>query len=338
MRAIAAASLLALATGGCGATAVRAGQPDPVNVASMPPTPRGAPPNPELKSFRENLTRANDDADRAGWVVKETIEIPDHHVAVVIYDPKPERAPATRVAKVQVVGAGAYEVVSAESGTIDLMKSKQGSPIWDLRGDRSSSLVLHLTPCGAYCGVAKPLVIDIADDKPKAQPNAPACPTCIHDENGDGVPEFDVRLAELRVAPCSRVSCGPSGALLVDVRGLQVWDGATYARDLRELSPAYERRLARARRDAERLRKAKGKSRICPLNPLQVAARLYVWSRLGGESKLDALLRADEVMRGYRFDRCSKEYDLLAPPRDWPALRKEMEAWELPRLDRDAKR
>lgn len=332
---------VALLLGGCAAAPAPpiVASNGPVPIAAAPRTkPRGAPADPAKKSFRENLTRANEEADKDGWIPKETVELPGHNAAIVLYDPKPERAPAYKLMRMQAVGTGAYEVVSAESGIIEVVKTPKGSLLWDLRGDGSTSVVLHLTPCGPYCGVAKPLVLELGEDRFKAQPVAPACPTCMKDANGDGIPEFEVRLAELRIAPCSRVSCGPSSALLVEVRGLEVWDGEKYARDLRELQPLYVERLERAKKDAARVRKAGGKSKICPLDPLQVAARLYVFSRLGGESAEDALRRADDVMKGYGFEPCKREFDLLAEPKRWLELRKELEGWTLPKLERDRKR
>lgn len=333
---------LALLLGGCAAapTHSNVASTGPVPIAAPPAAgkPRGAPADPAKRSFRENLARANDEADKNGWVPKETIELAGHNAAIVLYDPKPERAPAFKLTRVQAVGTGAYEVVSAESGIIEAVKTRKGVLLWDLRGDGSTSVVLHLTPCGAYCGVAKPLVLELTEDRFKAQPIAPACPTCMKDSNADGIPEFEVRLAELRIAPCSRVSCGPSSALLVEVRGLEVWDGEKYARDLRELQPLYAERLELAKKDAARVRKAGGKSKICPLDPLQVAARLYAFSRMGGESAEDALKGASEVMKGYGFEPCKREFDLLAEPKRWPELESELRGWELPRLERDRKR
>jgi hypothetical protein len=289
---------------------------------------------PALRRRLENLARANEEAEQQGWLPRQTTLVPGHNSAIVLYGPKPERAPAYKVARVQAVGSGAYQVVSAESGLIDLMKTKQGSLLWDLRGDHSSSVVLHLTPCGAHCGIAKPLVLELHDDHWRVQPVAPTCPTCIHDRNRDGTPEFDVRLAELAVAPCSRVSCGTSGALLVEVRGFEVWDGKGYARDLAELVPAYRDLLEEARRAARRAERHGAKRQMCPLNPLQVAARLYVYARFGGESRDDALKQADRVMKGYDFAACKTEYDLLGEPKGWSELREEMAAWQLPRLER----
>jgi hypothetical protein len=82
------------------------------------------------------------------------------------------------------------------------------------------------------------------------------------------------------------------------------------------------------------VKRARGKKQTCPLDALAVASGLYVYSRLGGESRADALKRADDVMRGWDTTPCSTEFDLLAPPKRWEALREELGAVELPRLTR----
>ncbi len=322
---------LVLASAGCAGVTPTAGTA-PVTVAAAPPPTPSRPPDPLLISFRQNLEHAKVEAERAGWVVKEVVPIPEHHAAIVIYGPTPEKAPASRVARVDAIGAGPYQVVSSQSGMVDVMKKRDGSLLWDLRGDGSKSVVIHLTPCGANCGVAKPLVIDLVEHGFKLASTAPECPTCLRDEDADGVPEFEVRLGALSIAPCSRVSCGPSSALLVEVRGLERWDGARYARDLALLTPLYAERLRRTQLDADVVRKSSSKSRVCPLNALSVATRLYVYSRLGGESRADALDRADRLMRGWDTLPCSTEFDLLAPPKRWRELQKELEALPVPTL------
>lgn len=333
MKRAVALSVLALA-GAC--TTTRGQGPEPVVVAAAAPTPTATrPPDPRLRSFRENLEHAKADAERAGWQVKEVIEIPDHHAALVLYDPTPASAPATRVARVDAVGAGPYAVTSAESGIIDAIKTRAGSLLWDLRGDGSKSVVLHLTPCGANCGVAKPLVLELdAEEHSFHRPAAaPDCPTCSSDEDGDGVPEFEHRLVSVAIAPCSRASCGPASALEVEVRGLERWNGSRYARDLARFVPLYAARLRQAKKDSESLKKTAHKSKICPLAALSVAARTYVYGRLAGESRADARSRADEILRGWDTRACTTEYDLLAPPKTLGELMKELEAVSLPRLE-----
>ena len=164
---------------------------------SVVPTPPRQSPlrphDPAAGSFRENLARAQSEAESAGWVVQEVIEIPKRHAALVLYQPKPERAPATKLTRVDAVGAGGFRVMSAESGLIDVMKAPGGDLLWNLRGDGSNDVVLHLTPCGANCGVAKPLVLELTEQGFRAPPAAPECPTCKRDENRDGVPEFELR-------------------------------------------------------------------------------------------------------------------------------------------------
>ncbi|MBK7579569.1 MAG: hypothetical protein IPI67_05105 [Myxococcales bacterium] len=325
----------ALITGCAVHTQTAAGEPSVVQ--PPPPTTATRPPPSELQTFKENLEHAKVDAEKAGWLVKEVVLIPERHAALVIYEPAPASAPATRVARVDAVGAGPYQVVSTESGLIDVMKTRRGSLLWDLRGDGSKSVVIHLTPCGANCGVARPLVLELTKaDSFQAAKAHPECPTCMRDEDADGVPEFEVRLAQLSIAPCSRVSCGPAGALLVDVRGVERWDGQKFARDLKLFAPLYRERFKLAERDAERVKRATERQKTCPLNVLGVAARVYVYSRLTGNSGGDALKTADRLMRGWDTRPCAKEFDLLAPPKGWNELSKELEAVVLPRLEAPA--
>jgi hypothetical protein len=290
-------------------------------------------PDPAKAAFRENLARARDDAEKAGWVVREVVEIPGRHAALVLYDPTAARAPATKLARVEAVGAGTT-LLSAESGMIDVMKAPDGGLTWHLRGDGASFVVLHLTPCGAHCGVAKPLVLALTEQGFAVPATAPECPTCMQDEDHDGVPEFELRLVALTIAPCSRASCGPEAALVAEVRGLERWDGQSFSREAASLAPLYLERAKRSRRAAEQARRASNKAKLCPLHALQVAAELYVYSRLIGESEQDALRSSDEVMQRYDTGPCTKEYDLLAPPKSWKTLREELRAMPLPKLQR----
>ena len=326
-------ALAALCFGACAApSAPTAPQTTPGSDAN--PAQPGKPADPARVSYRQNLERAQDDAGRAGWLLQDVIEIPGHNAALVRY----RSANARRASRIDAVGAGAYHVLSNQSGMIDVMRAPGGALTWDLRGDGSTSVVIDLTPCGASCGVAKPLVLELRQDQFVVPASAPECPTCLHDADHDGVPEFEHSLVKLVVAPCSRVSCGPSAELRVEVRGLESWDGAKYAQDLASFQPLYFELLKQTRSEEEGVRRAGGKAKICPLGALEVAAELVVYSRLIGESRRDALAQADEVMRGYDTGPCAKEYDLLAPPKAWGELRQELEAVEVPTLGRSVPR
>jgi hypothetical protein len=309
----------------------------PVNDPPPPPAKKARRPrseDPIQRALDDNIVADQERAEKAGWLVKKVIEVPDAHVALVLYRPSPEKAPAYKVARLDAVGATPEAPISVESGMIDIAKTRDGKLTWDLRGDGARSIVVNLTPCGPSCGVAKPFVLELSGDRFVQPPSAPSCPTCLQDENKDGIPEFELRLLDLKVAPCSRASCGPSVALLVEVRGLEAWDGQGYARDLAEFEPFYFERLKRARQDAEVVKRATTKGKICPLNALQVATRVYVYSRLTGEGRGDALTAADEIMKGYTLDPCRKEYDLLDAPRPWADLRGELDGLSLPTLTR----
>ncbi len=330
---------LSLAIVACG-PARPASDPAGVVVAPARPTPPPSPKAPTAqRTFRDNLRRATANATADGWIVKETIEIPGHNAAILLLEPTAEKAPAYKLERFVAVGAGPFVVHTGESGMIDVMKTKKGRLTWDLRGDGSAYVVLHLTPCGANCGVATPKVLELVKDafvEPKA---VPSCPTCIQDGDRDGIPEFAYRMFALSIAPCARVSCGPSLALQLEVRGLESWEGGRFAKNLRDFTPLYFERLKRVQRAARRAKKVRDKSKRCPLGALQVAAELYVYGQLIGEKPDQAMKNADDVMRGYDTAPCSGEYDLLEAPRPWSELRAELLKQKLPVLDvRRAKR
>ncbi len=285
-------------------------------------------------SLQANIEKNQADAEGKEWRKKDVVEVVPDRVAVVLYKKAHRERKAPRVARADLVTSGDYAPQSFVNGMIDVVRAPGGSFLWDLRGDKSTSVVLNLTPCSANCGVAKPKVIELVDGKFTTPAAAPECPTCIGDRDHDGIPEFEVALVRLDVAPCSRISCGPSLALAAEVRGFEMWDGKGYARELPALEPLYFEKLKRTRSDVQRARNASHKSKICPLGVLQTAAELFVYSRFIGESRADALRLADAVMKGYSLSKCTGEYELLAAPKSWPELRAELEVAKLPDLRR----
>lgn len=318
---------LALTCAAACAPRPRATAPTPSPPAGSALATRGTSP---AGQFESNLTLAQGEAEREGWVLRERVDLPGHLAALLLFERSAAPA-AQKRARVTLVGVSERRI-SIERGVIEVARTKSGSPLWDLRGDGSASVVLALTACGVSCGIATPLVFDLRSDDFSPAKAAPECPTCARDEDGDGVPELETRLASLVVAACARTSCGPSSQLLVEVRGLERWDGQRWARDLAAFAPLYMARLRSARLDAEAVRRTRDKGSVCPLHPLTVAARLYVFSRLIGESKGDSLAAADAVMKGFDTETCKKEYDLLATPKSWSELRRELETLSLPEL------
>jgi hypothetical protein len=290
---------------------------------------------PASGSLESNLERNREEAESQGWRKKDVVQLgPDAAVAIYKKANHPARAP--RVARADVVTSGAYAPQSFVNGMIDVMRAPGGSFFWDLRGDKSTSLVLNLTPCAASCGVAVSRVVELVQGRFVLPPTQPECPTCMGDRNHDGVPEFEVPLLTLVVAPCSRVSCGPSLSLRVEVRGYEAWDGTKYAREQAEFEPLYFEKLKHTRAEVARARRhtKDKKAKICPLGVLQTAAELFVYSRYIGESRGDALEQADDVLKGYSLQRCKQEYELLSEPKGWPELRAELGAAQLPELKR----
>jgi hypothetical protein len=311
--------------------------PPPATAKAAPPEP--AAPQPRASSSLDrNVQEAVKAAKREGWQHKKTVEIPGRHAAIILYDPTPETAPATKAMRADAVGAqGAPHTV--KSGIVDVVETPQKSVLWDLTGDGPHFVVLHLTRCEPSCGTAQPVVLDLsAKDEFHLAAQAPECPTCIQDADRDGIPEFAYRMIELKIAPCSRVSCGPETALLVQVRGLESWDGSRFARNLRAFKPLYEARLKAARAEVKRVRNVLKKTRVCPLSAIRVASELFAYGRMTGVPELAAFKEADKVMAGYTTAQCNAEYDLLASPRTWIDLRSELVSEKLPILDGERKR
>ncbi|MEZ4221604.1 MAG: hypothetical protein R3B13_11805 [Polyangiaceae bacterium] len=283
--------------------------------------------------YRQAVADAVAAAKEKGWLKKDVVEVVPNSAAIVLYEPTAEQAPAPRLTRFDAVAAGGASV-SGQSGMVDVAKTKSGGLLWDLRGDGERFVVLQLTTCGASCGQAQPKVLELTPKGFSDAGTAPVCPTCISDHDHDHVPEFTYPMLTLKVAPCSRASCGPSYALQVDVRGYESWESGRFDRELRDFIPLYFDLLRKTKRDAERVRRAANKQAICPLNALRVAAESYVYGRLIGEGEADALKAADQLMSGYSMGPCEKEYDLLAPARSWGELRADLRAMQLPALQR----
>lgn len=314
------------------------GVPPPAASESAPPEASAEPALAAKLSFQRNLDGALAAARDAGWVENRRVVVPGHNAALVVYEPTPDRARASVVQRIDAIGAGPHNVITRQSGMIDVVRTHDDKLLWNLRGKGAHSVVVTLTPCGAHCGIPETLVLDLVDDQFSVPGSAPACPTCRHDLDGDGVPEFDIPLLELSIAPCAYVSCGPVYALQVEIDGYESWDGKKFAKNLALFKPLYERALDKARGEAKQLASA-SKAGVCPTDALRVAGELYVYGRLTGQSSGVALGAADGVMSGYSMKPCKKKHSLLATPRDWSALRRELSGSKLPKLDakRDVK-
>jgi hypothetical protein len=283
------------------------------------------------------LERAIATAKKEGWLPTKTVDVPGRNAAIVLYEPTPETAPAHKSMRADAVGASGAPY-SLQSGVIDVVETSEKSLLWDLTGAGPRFVVLNLTRCEPQCGIPSPVVMELgSDDAFARRRDAPECPTCIQDADRDGIPELLFRMVDLKIAPCSRASCGPETALLVQVRGLESWDGERFARNLNSFVPLYRARLEAARAEVKRVKRAT-KKKVCPLSAIRVAAELFVYSRLTGANEIDAFKEADKLMAGYSTDPCRTEYDLLAPPRTWVELRSELVAKKLPVLDAERKR
>ncbi len=335
------ASLLLVGCAGAASGPRPAATPPAAATVSVPAAPSAAatapadvPASPE-RVFRDNLARAQAASERAGWVLSRRIDVEGHHAALLVYDPVPERAGAALSQHFDAVGARPGAVpVSGDSGMIDVSRTADGSLLWNLRGDGARFVIVELTPCGANCQIPEPRVLELdAGDGLAAASSAPACPTCISDQDADGIPEFDVALASLEVGGCPRVACGPIYALRIDVEGYESWDGAAFARNLASFKPLYERKLDDARVAAKALATSPNKSAVCPDDALRAAGGLYVYGVLLGERPADAIKHADAAMAGYTTKPCQARFDMFDAPKPWSALRAALLATSLPTLD-----
>jgi hypothetical protein len=317
------------------ATATTPPPPPPPLIEVLAPPP----PAPAVNgALRDKVASAIARAKREGWIHKQTTEVPGRAAAIALYDPAPDSAPAFKAMRADAIGVSGSPY-TLRSGVVDVVKTRKQSVLWDLTGEGARFVVLHLTRCEPQCGAPEPVVLELdAEDGFSRKREAPQCPTCIDDADRDGVPEFDYRMIDLQIAPCSRASCGPETALLVQVRGVEAWDGERFVTNLRSFVPHYRARLAAARAEVKRVRRAAKKQNTCPLSALRVAAELFVYSRLTGVAEIDAFKESDRLMAGYSTDPCRVEYDLLAPPRSWVELRSELVSEKLPVLDAERKR
>lgn len=328
-RAALASMACALVLASCNSGETLPAEAPPVRNSAPPPAPTGPPAS---GSIGANLARNQEEAEAAGWQKKEVVELGSDAAIAIYKKQQPRNAP--RMARADAVTAGEYAPLSFVNGMIEVARAPGGSFFWDLRGDKSTSVVLNLTPCGAHCGVAAPKVVELVAGRFITPATQPECPTCMGDRNHNGVPEFEVALLRLDVAPCSRVSCGPSLFLRVEVRGYEAWDGTKYARELPEFEQLFFEKLKKTKADVARAKRSQKKSKICPLSVLQTAAELFVYSRYIGESRGDALDQADDLMKGYSLEPCRREYELLGAPKTWPDLLSELSSAKLPELAR----
>ncbi len=312
------------------------------NVDSAPTTPPSAatlpapaaPPSAATPvTIDVRLAQARAAAQTAGWTHHDTTRVPGRSLGFVHYtnptSPLNER--------LDVVGeTGATHTL--EASTFEIQKTKAGSMLWDLRGDGARFAVVEATECGANCTFPTQHVFEARGGAWVRPASVPRSPTMGRDDDHDGIPEFPVHLASLVVASCPRVACGPAYALSVDVEGLESWDGARFATDLRPLAPLYAPKLVAAQLESVAARAQPDKGNVCPLDALRAAAKVFVYSRLFGADATQALAEADKTMAGYSTATCERVGDqagYLSDVKPWSALRAELWRVTVPRLTRD---
>jgi hypothetical protein len=306
--------------------------------------PAAADPAAELES---NLERARREAAAQGWQHQETLRLDGKHAALVRYDAQPG-TPAFGDAvagkqRVEAIAAGGFAPVAEEETMAEVARTPKGEIAWDLRGDGGTQVVITLTACGANCSPAGDVVLELGPGGWARAAGAPACPTCVHDDDSDGVPEFDRPLITLSLGGCPRVACGASYSLDVAAPGPEAWDGQAFSATRASFRRIYEQRLADAKKRGAEARRALLDARkagrapddgLCPLGALEAAAKVYAYSRVLGTPKARALGGADAIMRGLSTEPCAEERMLFEPPPSWKDLRARLASAVLPVLEK----
>ncbi|MCA9587536.1 MAG: hypothetical protein KC657_19550 [Myxococcales bacterium] len=276
--------------------------------------------------------RARVAAEAAGWRHEETSRVPGRGLAFVRYG-----SPATpQQGLFELVGAtGAPQRIQASMFRV--VTPRAGGTLWDLRGDGARFAIVETEECGANCQPAEHHVFEARGDSWVRPVSAPMRPTEGRDEDLDGVPEFPVALAHLKIASCARVACGATYELAVEVEGLESWDGVRFARDLLVLRRLYIGRLAAAGAAGAAARARPDKANVCPIDALQAASSIFIYLRIHGVGAAQALAEADKTMAGYSTDACNRvgpQAGWLSDVRPWSALRAELFGIAVPQMTR----
>jgi hypothetical protein len=308
--------------------------------SALPPAVRVAAPDASVlvaspsshTSLELSILGARIAAEAVGWKHEETSRVTGRELAFVRYG-----SPAS-------AQQGLFELVGAtgaplrlQASTFRVVPPKAGGALWDLRGDGARFAIIETEECGANCQPAEHHVFEARGDTWARPASAPARPTEGRDEDHDGIPEFPVALAHLKIASCSRVACGPTYELAIEVEGLESWDGQRFARDLLALKPLYMGRMAAAGSAGRAARARTDKASVCPIEALQAASNIFVYLRVAGVDAAQALAEADKTMAGYTTEACNHEgpqAGWLSDVRPWSVLRAELFGTAVPQMTR----
>lgn len=309
---------------GCGPTA----KPPGVRAPAPPADPCGAAAA-SIRAHRADVARRARVLGDDGWKVDAPLDVRCEPASVLV-------ARRGTTATLEAIGAGNQPAFRIEAREIELVS--KDAP-WDLRGDGGRAIVVRVAECRAGCAVTSARaargeeVVELTAGAWKSAAVRPRFPSSMRDDDGDGVPEFDTLLARFRVAECERPGCAPGDGLDVDVLGIEAFDGAKFADDLRVFTGLYRGRLAWAREEAKRMRALPSKPSVCPLEAIAIAASIDVYGRILGGVETEALAEADGAMFGFDTAACESARQ-TGPAVPWSGLRYAVGAVKIPRLAR----
>lgn len=269
-------------------------------------------------------------AAAADWRATKRTDLPGDMGAIVEYEPtETNQGPdglglPTRYGRIDVITKSRAVTLL---GTYEL-EWRDCKPVVSLTGGAPDTLVFQEYVCGAMncSGISEEDTVLTFRDGRWARPKAlPKRPYTHQDWEGDGMPEFTFPILSVKAYECSDATCRSMAANIVEVRGIEQWDGVRFTANLSALLPWYKREAGRVRAQAtnnEGGTQAKEPD-DCPANALSLAAARYIYGVADGEAKADAMAAADRFARRLDTSACTIH---------WSALRSRAMAAKLPRF------
>ncbi|MBE7481645.1 MAG: hypothetical protein HS104_16900 [Polyangiaceae bacterium] len=290
---------------------------------ACPDLPRSTDPQLEAKITETGAAAAAD------WRATKRTDLPGDMGAIVEYEPtETNKGPEGLGLPIHY----ARTDIMTRDRVITLLGTQEQEwracrPVLSLTGGEPDTLVFQDIICGANCSGRRDddIVLRFSNgrwSRPKAVPKRPYT---HQDWDGDGVPEFTYPILSMKAYDCSDTMCRSLAANIVEVRGIEQWDGVRFTANLSALLPWYKREAERARAQATN---NEGETQAkepddCPANALSLAAARYIYGVVDGEAKADAMAAAD---------RFARRLDTSACTIDWSALRSRAMAAKLPRF------
>jgi hypothetical protein len=227
---------------------------------------------------------------------------------LVFYDNPQHEGPGSEIRLDIVTPAG---VVSAEGPELDTVSYK-GQVVVSLTGGKPDSLIVTQLICGAMncSGNGDDTVFEYRNGAWSKAKLRPVLPRSIQDYDRDGVPEFQFPIVEIEVFECG-VPCRVSRENMVELFGLEQWDGAKFARDLSTLRAWYDARYRAAVAAVAQANPA-GSADSCPAEAVGHAAARYVYGRIHGETHAVASTASSALGAALDTSQCDISWPELA--------------------------